>query len=91
MFGKYDLHQLVYQRIKTQYGLSAQMVIRCLANVGDSYKLDRKAQRRYRPHGSIAYDDRILSFTTDHRTISIWTVADAHRQPIPFVCGDRQR
>jgi len=88
-FGKYDLQHLVYQRIKADYGLSAQMVIRCLAKVGDSYKLDRKVQRTYRPHGSIAYDDRILSFNLDKQTVSIWTVDG--RQPIPFVCGERQR
>lgn len=91
IFGKYDLQQLVYQRIKVEYGLSAQMVIRCLSKVGDSYKLDRKTQRCYRPHGSIAYDDRILSFNLDQQTVSIWTVAAAHRQTIPFVCGERQR
>jgi putative transposase len=91
VFGKYDLQQLVYQRIKTEYGLSAQMVIRCLAKAGDSYKLDRKVQRTYRPHGSIAYDDRILSFNLERQTVSIWTVADEHRQTIPFVCGERQR
>lgn len=89
IFGKYDLQQLVYQRIKANYGLSAQMVIRCLAKVGDSYKLDRKVQRTYRPHGSIAYDDRILSFKLDRQTVSIWTVDG--RQTIPFVCGERQR
>ncbi|GIV98429.1 MAG: transposase [Herpetosiphonaceae bacterium] len=91
VFGKYDLQQLVYQRIKADYGLSAQMVIRCLTKVGDSYKLDRKVQRTYRPHGSIAYDDRILSFNLQRQTVSMWTVADEHRQTIPFVCGERQR
>jgi IS605 OrfB family transposase len=88
-FGKYDLQRLAYYRIKADYGLSAQMVIRCLAKVGDSYKLDRKTQRTYRPHGSIAYDDRILSFNLDGQTISIWTLDG--RQVIPFVGGDRQR
>ena len=90
IFGKYDLQQLVYQRIKADYGLSAQMVIRCLAKVGDSYKLDRTTQRSYRPHGSVAYDDRILSFNLDQQTVSIWTVAQRYKD-IAFVCGERQR
>ncbi len=90
VFGKYDLQQRVYQRIKAEYGLSAQMVIRCLAKVGDSYTLDRTTQRRYRPHGSIAYDDRILSFNLERQTVSIWTV-DERAKDIPFVCGERQR
>ena len=90
VFGKYDLQQLVYQRMKAEYGLSAQMVIRCLAKASDSYKLDRTTQRRYRPHGSIAYDDRILSFNLERQTVSIWTV-DERAKDIPFVCGERQR
>lgn len=90
VFGKYDLQQLVYQRIKADYGLSAQMVIRCLAKVGDSYKLDRTTLRRYRLHGSIAYDDRILSFNLDRHTVSIWTVAGRCKD-VAFVCGERQR
>ncbi len=89
VFGKYDLQQRVYHPIKADYGLSAQMVIRCLAKVGDSYKLDRTAKRSYRPHGSIAYDDRILSFNLEKQVLSIWTVAG--RQTIPFVWGERQR
>jgi IS605 OrfB family transposase len=89
VFGKYDLQQVVYQRIKADYGLSAQMVIRCLAKVSDSYKLDRKTQRSYRPHGSIAYDDRILSFNRDKHTVSIWTVAERYKD-VAFVCGERQ-
>ncbi|MCC7017957.1 MAG: transposase [Rhodospirillales bacterium] len=91
VFGKYDLQQRVYHHIKIEYGLSAQMVIRCLAKVGDSYKLDRQTQRTYRPHGSIAYDDRILSFNLDQQTVSIWAMHDKHRQTIPFMCGKRQR
>lgn len=90
VFGKYDLQQLVYQRIKADYGLSSQMVIRCLAKVGDSYKLDRKTQHSYKPHGSIAYDDRILSFNLDLQTVSIWAVAKRYKN-IAFVCGERQR
>lgn len=90
VFGKYDLQKIVYHRIKNEYGLSAQMVIRCLAKVGDSYKLDRTAQRAYRPHGSIAYDDRILSFNLANQTVSIWTVF-ARVKDVVFVCGELQR
>ena len=61
VFGKYDLQQLTYYRVREQYQLSAQMVIRCLAKVGDSYKLARTTKPAYRPHGSIAYDDHILT------------------------------
>ena len=88
-FGKFDLQTLTYHRIRAEYGLAAQMVVRCLAKVGDSYKLDRKRQRIYKSHGSIAYDDRILSFQLAEQTLSIWTLSG--RQRMAFVAGERQR
>ncbi|HEY0736917.1 MAG TPA: hypothetical protein VGD69_18505 [Herpetosiphonaceae bacterium] len=39
-------------------------------------------------HGSIAYDDRILSWNLHAPSVSIWTVHG--RQSIPFVAGGRQ-
>ena len=45
-------------------------------------------QRSFSNHGSIAYDDRILSWGIDRRRVSIWTLDG--RQTIPFVGGERQ-
>lgn len=87
-FGKFDLQKLVYAGIRDEYGLAAQMVIRCLAKVADAYKLDRKRQRTFSPHGAISYDDRILSWNLKEPSVSIWTIHG--RQSIPFVCGKRQ-
>jgi putative transposase len=88
-FGKFALQTLCYQQVREQFGLSAQMVIRALAKVGDAYKLDKQTKRTFRPLASIAYDDRILSFALLDSSVSIWTLAG--RQAIPFVCGERQR
>jgi len=88
-FGKFALQKLCYQGVRETFGLSAQMVIRALAKVGDAYKLDKQTKRTFRPLASIAYDDRILSFALPDLSISIWTVDG--RQTIPFVCGERQR
>jgi putative transposase len=88
-FSKYPLQQLCYPNVKETFNLSAQMVIRCLAKVGDSYKPDRKKHRTYQPLGSIAYDDRMLSHQLDRRTVSLWTVAGRLKH-IPFVTGERQ-
>jgi IS605 OrfB family transposase len=85
-FGKLALHHLTYHAVKKEFGLTAQVVVRCIAKVADAYKLDRKTKRIFRPLGSIAFDDRILRWYSDH--VSIWTVAG--RQKIPFVCGERQ-
>lgn len=88
-FGQYALHKLAYADIRAATGLTAQLVVRLIAKVADAYKLDHKRERRFRPHGSIAYDDRILRWYPDTGAVSIWTVGG--RQHIPFVCGERQR
>ena len=77
--------------LKEAFNLSAQIVVRAIAKVADAYKLDKKAQRTFRKHGAIAYDDRILRYCTDNGAaqVSIWTTQG--RQTIPFVCGEHQR
>ena len=90
VFRTYELHRALYYAIKAEYGLTAQMVVRTLAKVGDSYKTgDHHSKRTYKPHGSIAYDSRILSYNPGRSTVSIWTVGG--RQTVPFVAGERQR
>lgn len=86
VFRQYDLHHALYYAVREQFGLTAQVVVRVLAKVADAYKLDRKHARTFKPHGSIAYDKRILSWKLDARTVSIWTVNG--RETIPFVAGD---
>lgn len=87
-FRQYDLHRKCYQAIREQFGLSAQVTVRVIAKVADAYKLDRKTKRTFKTTGSIAYDDRILSWRLQDQTVSIWTVNGRLR--IPFVCGERQ-
>jgi IS605 OrfB family transposase len=88
-FKKFDLQTLCYRDVREQFDLSAQLTVRMLAKVGDAYKLDKQTQRTFKLHGSIAYDDRILSYQLDKGTVNIWVLAG--RQRIPFVCGERQR
>lgn len=87
-FKKFDLQKLCYTAIRETYGMSAQLAIRVIAKVGDAYKLDTKTKRTFRPHGSIAYDDRILSWALPARKVSIWTLDG--RLSIPFSAGERQ-
>lgn len=87
-FRQFDLHKLCYESARSSFGLSAQLVVRCVSKVADAYKLDRETQRTFKPHGSIAYDDRILSWNLHAPSVRIWTVAG--RQSIPFVTGARQ-
>ncbi len=87
-FGQYTLHKALYYDIRTTYDLAAQVVVRCLAKVGDAYKLDKEAKRTFKATSAIAYDDRILNWRLPTKTVSIWTLGG--RLSIPFVCGERQ-
>lgn len=89
-FGQFKIHHLVYEDVRTKFGLTAQVVIRCIAKVADSYKLDKKTKRTFKPFGSIPFDSRVLSWKLDRNEISIWTV-DGRQKGIKFVCHDRAK
>ncbi len=88
-FRRFPIHKKFYRLIRDQFPLSAQVVCLLAAKVADAYKLDRKVQRFFRHHGSIAYDARILSLNLAKSTVSIWTLGG--REKMPFVCGQAQR
>lgn len=88
-FGQYKLQKLLYKNVKKMFSLSAQVVIQCIVKVVDSYKLDKKRQRRLKSLGAITYDCRILSWYTDKQFVSIWTTQG--RLKVPYVCGERQK
>lgn len=86
--NKFKLQKMVYQDIRKEFGLSAQMTIRAIAKVVDVYKRDRAIQPAFRPHGAITYDERILSWKAIDR-VSILTLDG--RELIPVVMGDYQK
>ncbi|MEO8392600.1 MAG: transposase [Chloroflexota bacterium] len=88
IFRQYDLHKALYHAVRAETRLAAQIVVRCTAKVADAYKLDKKSVRTFRPHGAIAYDDRILNWYTDKHEVSIWSVGN--RLQIPYQTGERQ-
>lgn len=88
-FGRFKIHHLVYEDVRAKFGLTSQVVIRCIAKVTDAYKLDKKTKREFKPLGSIAFDARILSWKLDKNEVSIWTVDG--RQKIDFVCHARAK
>lgn len=89
-FGQYALHKLAYYDAREQFPiLSSQMIVRSIARVADTYKLDRKHKRVFKPLGAIPYDQRILSWKTKNKQeVSIWSIAG--RLHIKFVCGEHQ-
>lgn len=89
-FSQFRLHQIGYRDCRSRFtDLSSQVIVRCNAKVADSYKIDRKKKRTFKPLGSIGYDARILSWRIEKSLVSIWTVDG--RLKIPFVCGEKQK
>ncbi|MFH1636049.1 MAG: transposase, partial [Chloroflexota bacterium] len=90
VFGQYAIHKLAYHGTRSEFpDLSSQIVVRCIADVADAYKLDRKNRRSFKPFGAITYDERILRWYTDRQEVSIWAIGG--RQHIPYRCGEHQR
>jgi len=89
VFGKFQVQKLSYYEVRAAFDLTSQLVIRCIAKVTDSYKIDKKVKREFQPLGSVAFDSRILSWKLDKNEISIWTVDG--RQKITFFAHDRAK
>jgi IS605 OrfB family transposase len=61
-FNQYKLHHILYYRIREQYKLPAQLTVRAIGKVVDSYKTERQHLHTFNPHGAIIYDQRIIGF-----------------------------
>ena len=83
IFNNFKLHHEVYHSYKATFQLSSQMLIRQIAKVADAYKLDKKTKRTFKPLGSIAYDNRIMTYKPNN-VVSLWCIGG--RQKIDFVC-----
>ncbi|TDJ08030.1 MAG: transposase, partial [Deltaproteobacteria bacterium] len=87
VFRQYEIHQMLYHPIRGCFDLSAQLVVRAISKVADSYKLDTKKPRKFREHGAITYDSRILTWKDEE--VSIWALGG--RKKFSYVCGKRQK
>jgi len=85
VFNQFKLHRSCYHSIRKSFNLSAQLVVRCISKVIDSYKIDRKVKRTFKPLGSIAYDSRILTYQNDK--VSINSIDG--RLKMPFICHNK--
>ena len=82
------LHHLAYYKIRGDYGLSAQMTVRCVGKVVEQYRRDKKKLHVFKPHSAMVYDNRILAFKRLER-VSILTLDG--RLTIPIRIGDYQK
>ncbi len=60
--SKFVLQKLIYDDVRKQFGLSAQLTIRAIAKVVEAYKRDKSKPCFFKPTGAVVYDQRILSF-----------------------------
>ncbi len=67
IFGQVGLQKRLYYYIREHYGLSAQLTVRAIGKVSESYKGHRQERHDFKPHNAVVYDQRILSFK-----FSIW-------------------
>ena len=88
VFGQFKLHKSTYYVIKEKFNLSAQMAVRCIGKVADSYKLSKKIQVQFRKYAAQPFDQRIFRFMKND-FVSIATLEG--REKILFKCGDYQR
>jgi IS605 OrfB family transposase len=57
-FRAYPLQEKAYHALRVETGLPAQLMIRAIAKVADSYKTDRSIQHLFGPRGAVVYDAR---------------------------------
>jgi putative transposase len=86
--NKLELQRHYYYELRERFGLSAQMVVRCLARVAGSYKRDRAIQPAFRPHAAMPYDQRLMAFK-GLDTVSLLTLDG--RILVAMVMGAYQR
>lgn len=85
VFNQFKLHHACYHKIRNSFNLSAQLVVRCISKVIDSYKIDRRVKRKFKPLGGITYDSRILTYKDNKVSIS----SVDGRLKMPFICHNQ--
>lgn len=86
--NKIELQKLFYQELRETFGLSAQMTVRCIAQVCEAYKRDKNKLPKFRRTAAMPFDQRMMSFKGIDR-VSLLTLQG--RVIVPFVMGKYQR
>lgn len=85
--NKIALQKTHYAALRERFGLSAQMAVRCIAQVCEAYKRDRTKRPHFRPFASMPFDQRMMSFKGPDR-VSLLTLAG--RVIVPMIMGRYQ-
>ncbi|MGP6156461.1 MAG: zinc ribbon domain-containing protein [Vulcanimicrobiaceae bacterium] len=86
--NKVRIQRTHYAPLRERFGLSAQMAVRCIAQVCEVYKRDKDIRPHFRPLAAVPYDRRIASWKSLDR-ISLLTLAG--RILVPYIMGKYQR
>src|SRR5262249_54530256 len=87
-FRAYELHGVAYHKIRAEFGLPAQLTVRAIANVTDSYKTDRSIKHVFGPRGAVVYDARCFKLK-NLSSVSLTTVRGRRR--FVMAHGGKQR
>ena len=85
--NKIILQKLFYAELRERFGLSAQMAVRCIAQVCEAYQRDQEKRPQFRPQAAMPFDQRMMSFNGPDR-VSLRTLTG--RVEVPFVMGTYQ-
>jgi putative transposase len=85
--NKVILQQLYYAQLRERFGLSAQMAVRCIAQVCEAYSRDRRIKPSFRKYASVPYDQRLMSFKGLDK-VSLLTLEG--RINVPLIMGRYQ-
>jgi IS605 OrfB family transposase len=85
--NKIQLQKTHYAALRDRFGLSAQMAVRCIAQVCEAYKRDKTIRSRFRKHAAMPFDQRMMSFKGVDR---VSLLALDGRMVVPFVMGKYQ-
>lgn len=87
--NKIALQKLFYFELRAKFALPADTAIRCIAQVVETYKRDKKICPRFRPHAAVPFSmKKNISFKGADR-VSISTLNG--RAIVPYIMGSYQR
>jgi IS605 OrfB family transposase len=85
--NKIELQKTHYAILRERFGLSAQMAVRCIAQVCEAYKRDKTKRPHFRKHAAMPFDQRMMGFKGVDR-VSLLTLEG--RVVVPVVMGKYQ-
>ncbi len=85
--NKIELQKTVYYPVRERFGLAAQLTVRAISKTVEAYKRDKAVRPRFRPHGAVPYDERIMSFKGVE---AVSLLALGGRQVVPMRFGSYQ-